>query len=200
MANKLYSIGYAGFPDVQDFVHAIKDNQIQILIDVRSRPYSAYHENYNKEQISQVLSENGILYFNFSRQFGARQENLAFYRNGRLDFELFSKSEQFLSGVSQVEKSSASIAFMCAEKDPCECHRAILVARAFSDRGHEVVHIKPGGEVMTQKDIETALVNEYYPNRAQSSLFEEDNMTEDAYISAAYVRQNDKIGFRLEDL
>ena len=200
MANNLYTIGYAGFPNINDFVNTLKKYQIQILIDVRSSPYSAYFEVYNKNQLSQTLKENGIYYYNYARQFGARQEDTSFYKNGRLDFSLLSKSAQFIDGVLQVEKSRANIVFLCAEKDPCECHRAILVAKAFYDRGHEVIHIIPDGETITQHDIETTLVNRFFPDRAQGSLFEEENMTEEEYVAAAYEKQNEKIGFKLEDL
>ena len=56
------------------------------------------------------------------------------------------------------------------------------------------------GETMTQEDIETELVETFFPNRAQKSLFDEDNMTESEYIAAAYKLRNDQIGFKLEDL
>ena len=200
MAKQIFTIGYAGFLDISDFIDALKEYGIQIVIDVRSSPYSSYFEAYDKENLRRILKENGILYYNFARQFGARQEDSSFYKNGRLDFEIFAKSKQFLDGVHQVEKSNAVITFMCAEKDPSECHRAILVARAFSDRGYMITHIKPNGETMTQEDVEAELVNIFFPNRAQISLFDEDNMKEDEYIAAAYKLRNDQIGFKWEDL
>ncbi len=200
MAKRLYSIGYAGFPDINDFLHALKENEIQILIDVRSTPYSAFHSIYNKDNLCRLLKDNGIYYVNYARQFGARQDNKAFYKNGRLDFETFSKSDQFLEGINNVEKSNAVIAFMCAEKKPSTCHRAILVTRAFSDRGYEITHIMSAGESITQRDIEQELLKEYFPNRGQESLFEESNINEEGYIAKAYKLRNDEIGFRLEDL
>ena len=39
MAKRLFTIGYAGFPDTNDFISALKENGIQSLIDVRSTPY-----------------------------------------------------------------------------------------------------------------------------------------------------------------
>lgn len=200
MAKELYTIGYAGFPDTQDFINALKQNGIQILIDVRSSPYSAYHISYNKNVLSELLKENNIYYFNYAKQFGARQENTAFYKNGRLDFEIFSHSEQFLDGVRRIDDSNGIVAFMCAEKNPSECHRTILVARAFSDAGQKVVHIMPNGETMTQYDIEQELLDKYFPDRTQTSLFEDLNKSEEEYISEAYRRRNDEIGFKLEDL
>lgn len=199
MSDKLFTIGYSGYPDVDEFISELKKYGIQILIDVRSNPYSAFFNNYNKDQLSVKLKENGIYYRNFAKQFGARQENITFYKNGRLDFEVFSESGQFLEGVHTVEKSTAIIAFMCAEKNPSECHRAILVAKAFSDRGHEIIHIIPNDITLTQKDIDDELLEKYFPNRDQCTMFDE-AFTEEEYIKKAYVLRNDEIGFKLEDL
>lgn len=200
MAKELYTIGYAGFPNTQDFLNTLKNNGVQILIDVRSSPFSAYYAAYNKDVLSNLLKENGIYYFNFARQFGARQESIDFYKNGRLDFETFSSSEQFLDGVRKVDDSNAVVAFMCAEKKPSECHRTILVAKAFSDKGQEVTHLMPDGERMTQHDVEQELLEAYFPDRAQASMFEEENKSEEEYIVEAYRRRNDEIGFKWEDL
>lgn len=200
MAKELYTIGYAGFPNTQDFLDALKRYEAQILIDVRSSPFSNYYAAYNKDALSDLLRAQGIYYFNFAKQFGARQENTEFYRNGRLDFETFSRSDQFLDGVRKVDASNAVVTFMCAEKKPSECHRTILVARAFSDKGQEVKHIMPNGETMTQRDVERELLETYFPNRAQASIFEEMNKSEEEYIAEAYRLRNNEIGFKLEDL
>ena len=199
MAKELFTIGYSGYPNVEDFINELKQYGIQILIDVRSSPFSAYYENYNKDRLSHSLKQHGIFYFNYAKQFGARQEDLHFYKCGRLDFELFAQSPQFLEGIHSVEKSKASITLMCAEKHPSECHRAILISRAFCDRGHWVKHITPDG-MLTQGDIEMELLNKYFPNRNQESLFSEDMMSEEEYIANAYRLKNDEIGFREEDL
>ena len=200
MAKELYTIGYAGFPSTQDFLNALKQYGVQILVDVRSSPFSAYYADYNKDVLGEFLKENGILYFNYAKQFGARQEDNAFYRKGRLDFDVFSHSEQFLDGVRKIDASNAVVAFMCAEKKPSECHRTILVAKAFSDRGQQVTHILSNGESMTQRDVDLELLETYFPDRAQASLFEETDKPEEEYIAEAYRLRNDEIGFKWEDL
>ena len=199
MAKELFTIGYSGYPNVEDFIGVLKQNGIQILIDVRSMPYSAYYESYNKDRMSSLLKQNDIYYYHYAKQFGARQENLNFYKNGRLDFELFAQSPQFLEGIQSVEKSKASITLMCAEKHPGECHRAILISRVLNARGHIVKHITPDG-ILTQKDIENELLDKYFPDRDQESLFSDDMMSEEEYIAKAYRLKNDEIGFKEEDL
>lgn len=203
MAKRLYTIGYSGFQNVSDFIETLKSYGVQIVIDVRSSPFSAHFEAYNKDRLSVELKKNGLYYFNYARQFGARQDNPQFYKNGRLDFEIFSHSAQFLDGVSSVENSNGVIAFMCAEKHPSDCHRAIMVARAFSLRGYSITHIKPGGITLTQHDIDEELLQKYFPNRDQAALpgfGAESYSNDDDYIRAAYILRNDEIGFKLEDL
>jgi len=232
MAEKIYTIGYSGFHETGDFVAVLKQYGIQILIDVRSSPFSAYYENYNRDRISPELKRNGIYYANYAVQFGARQERTCFYKNGRLDFETFSKSEQFLEGIRNVEKSKAVICLMCAEKHPDECHRTVLVARVLRDRGNTVEHIVPADREITkntdsalldsgdnerqraeyevlptdtvtisQEEIDELLLNKYFPDRDQMSLFSEINsMTHEDYITEAYRRRNDEIGYKQEDL
>jgi len=199
MAEKLFTIGYSGYPTVESFIAELRKYGIQILIDVRSNPFSAYYEIYNKDRLSAALKQAGIYYCNYAKQFGARQEDLHYYRSGRLDFELFAQSPQFLEGIQSVEASTAVIAFMCAEKHPQECHRAILVSRAFSNRGHPVTHITPDG-TLTQKDLESTLLDTYFPDRDQETLFSEDVMSEEEYIAQAYRLRNDEIGFKEEEL
>jgi uncharacterized protein (DUF488 family) len=42
------------------------------------------------------------------------------------------------------------VAIMCAEKDPLDCHRCILVSPRLGERGIEVQHILSDGALETQ--------------------------------------------------
>ena len=58
----------------------------------------------------------------------------------------------------------------------------------------------PHGEAKTHEALEKELLDLYFPNRDQRSLFDENPVDEKECLREAYVRQNDKIGFREEDL
>ena len=128
MNNIIYTIGYTGF-SAYEFINVLRDREINVVIDVRSTPYSERYPDYNKENLERVLKSNQIYYRNYIKEFGARQDNRNFYSSeGYLDFEVFSKSEQFLSGVEKIENSVAKgykIVLLCAEKKPIQCHRTI---------------------------------------------------------------------------
>ena len=200
----LYTVGYTSFPSPDELTEVLRDFGIRALVDVRSTPYSAHYEQYNKENIRRVLSEAGISYGNMAQAFGARQEDRAFYKNGRLDFEAFARSDRFLKGQRRLQDGidrGYAPALMCAEKNPIVCHRAILVARAFHDAGYDVIHILPDGETKTHEALEKELLDLHFPDRDQVSFFDGGQaVDEKERLREAYVKQNDKIGFREEDL
>lgn len=204
MGQGLYTIGYAGFPEFDDFVVALRGECVALVADVRSVPYTQRYPYYSGKYLEGALARAGIEYRSFGREFGARQEDRRYYPNGYLDFSLFSRSEAFRSGMEAVWRemdNGRAVALMCSEIDPIRCHRAILVARAFHEderRACEVVHLMPGGKRCTQTDIEERLLEALCRNWAQVSLFDPEPSRE-AALERAYRIQNQKIGFSLEE-
>ncbi len=170
----LYTIGHSRY-EFESFSNLLNKYEINYLLDVRSTPYSKYAETYNKEQLSSLLSKMGIKYSFMGKFFGARPENIELYNEeGYLDFEKTSHSDLFIKGMENVKlglKRGNNIVLMCTEKDPIDCHRAIMVARAFSLEEIEVKHILLNGKLQTQQDLDERLLERYFPDRAQLSLF-----------------------------
>lgn len=165
MIDTVYSIGYSGFL-LNDFITTLQSNKVTLLVDVRSQPYSQYFSDYNKENLGQELKSKGIYYRNYANEFGARQDKREYYSiENYLDFELFAKSASFLDGFDKLMNSMSKnyrFALMCAEKDPINCHRTILVARAFHDAGCRIIHLLPNNITMSQEDIENRLLVEIF--------------------------------------
>ena len=202
MKNKIiYTIGYSAY-DVTDFISTLKDNGITCLIDVRSIPKSIRYPQYNSERLQVFLQDSNVLYRNYAYEFGARQTETRYYPNGYLDFELFSQSEQFEQGVKRLEnglRQNQVLCLMCAEKIPSECHRSILIGRELSKRGYEVRHLIPHEGYILQRQIDEQLLDYYYPNRMQESIFPENNMSDEEYLRQAYRKRNLEIAFRMEE-
>ena len=200
MPATIFTIGYAGFT-VGEFLDALSAHGVGKVFDVRSCPFSHYRPEFDAPAIEKTLAENGIAYRNCAREFGARQEDREFYAaEGFMDFEKFAASPQFRDGVNMVlEVMSESVpALMCAEKDPVNCHRSILVAREFHNKGCEVVHLMPDGETLTQEELERELLDMYFPDRRQGNLFT-GWLSDDEMIAEAYRLQNEIIGWRLTE-
>ena len=200
MSKIIYTIGYAGF-DIDNFIKTLNQYKISFLIDVRSMPQSSYYENFNKPNLSNVLSVHNIIYRNYSKEFGARQLDKNYYSDGVLDFVKFAKSPQFLEGIRKIEegvKLGYVFVLMCAEKRPEDCHRNIMIARQFHLRGYEIRNILDDGTYINQDMIEKILLDKYFPHREQLSLFDE--LSTEEMINQSYQKRNREIGYRLESV
>ena len=197
--NDLYTIGHSTHP-IKKFIDLLKLHNINYVIDVRSTPYSKYAQEYDKDNISQILMNNNISYAFMGRYFGARQDNKLLYNNqGYLDFEKVSASDFFNIGLQNVIKGMENnrIALMCLEKKPIDCHRAILVANAFYIQGLSVKHILENGNIETHEELNNELLNLYFPDRNQINLF--DNKTDEEYLKNAYKLRNKDIGYHKDE-
>ena len=195
---QLFTVGHSTHP-AEHFTGIIKQNNVQYIIDVRSTPYSKFAPQYNSEELKARLLNEGIQYFHMGKQFGARQEKRKYYPDGYLDFELFRESDDFKKGLLSIKEGlkKYNIALMCTEKNPIDCHRAIMVGRGFELDGTDVKHILPDGSLMTQKELNNALMDMYFPDRNQLSIFDTaGGNDEEYYLKEAYRLRNKAIGYR----
>ena len=76
MSKKIYTIGYSGYGNQpEQLIKELQGRGIDVLIDVRSNPYSARFDGYNKEKFEKTLNNAGIIYRHYAKYFGAKQEN-----------------------------------------------------------------------------------------------------------------------------
>ncbi len=202
MSRVLYTIGHSQH-DIEYFVDMLRKYAINHVLDVRSMPYSQFAENYNRENIKVSLNSADIKYSFMGSFFGARPNDRELYtKEGYLDFEKTRHSARFQSGVNNVIKGiweGNNIALMCTEKDPIECHRAIMVARTFYERNIEVEHILPDGSIQSHSVLNRRLLDMYFPDRYQISLFSTDNKSDEECLEEAYKYHNKRIGYHLAE-
>lgn len=190
----LFTIGYTHHSH-EEFLELLRANKITYLLDVRSTPYSQFTSQFNKDVIADFLKKNGINYNHMGKFFGARPLDKSLYtEQGYLDFEKARASENFKKGLENVTlglNKGYNIALMCTEKDPFDCHRAIMVARGFDLSGIEVSHILPDGKIITQSELNNRLLDKHYPDRNQMSLFSKiSSLPEEEVLVLAYRQRN----------
>jgi uncharacterized protein (DUF488 family) len=119
------------------------------VADVRSSPYSRYSQAYNREVLQAWLKSAGISYVFLGDELGARSKDPGCYRDGKVQYSRLAATAPFRQGLERVEAGALRfrLALMCAEKEPLDCHRTILVARELVRRGVAVLHILESGEV-----------------------------------------------------
>lgn len=149
----VYTVGHSNHAE-QTFVELLQANGITAIADVRTSPYSRFNPQFNRESLIRTLRDAGIGYVFLGAELGARSEDGACYESGKVQYDRLAKTELFKRGLDRVVEGSRAyrVALMCAEKDPLDCHRTILVARHLVDRGVEVKHILAGGAVETHAD------------------------------------------------
>ena len=168
---------------------------IDIVCDVRSTPFSPYTPHFNRAELQHSLPEHGFRYLFLGAELGARSEDPSCYRDGKISYPLLSQTALFQSGLNRVEeglRKNFRIALMCAEKEPIECHRFILISRSLTDRSINVRHIHGDGSIESHADALrrlSALVRV-----PEADLFRTAEQLEDE----AYYRQERRIAYEPE--
>jgi uncharacterized protein (DUF488 family) len=180
----------------EEFIALLQQHGVTAVADVRSKPYSRFNPQFNRENIEQRLGEYGIKYVFLGRELGARPDDPSCYRNGRIEFVKLASTDLFRSGIERVIRGASNyrLALMCAEKEPLECHRTVLVARALADRGITIEHILANGEIeLHNVSLERLLDVVGLPNR---DLFR----TRQEMIAEALLLQEERIAYSNENL
>jgi uncharacterized protein (DUF488 family) len=149
-ANPVLTIGHSTH-SAEAFIALLRMHGVDAVGDVRSSPFSRFKPHFNRELLERDLRVNGIRYIFLGRELGARPEDPSCYAHGRVQYARLAQTELFQSGLDRVMQGAARfrVALMCAEKEPLECHRTLLVARALVARGQPVLHIHADGRLET---------------------------------------------------
>lgn len=186
----IFTIGHSTHPK-DHFTRLLLANGITVLCDVRSKPYSRTNPQFNREELKETVRRHGIKYVFLGKELGARSDDPACYENGKVKYDRLARTELFTHGLERIQKGVLKyrIALMCAEKEPLECHRSILIARHLVKRGLEVRHILRDGRVENQDAALTRLTS--ILRLSQEDMFR----SEEDRFAQAYLRQEKKIAY-----
>jgi uncharacterized protein (DUF488 family) len=179
--NELFTIGYADF-SISEFLFILKKNKINVVVDVRSAPYSSFKPDFNRERLKLLLNEHKLHYLFLGEYCGARTEDSKCYINNKVDYGLLSKSHNFQLGLRRIKNGIQKyrIALMCAENDPITCHRNILICKNLKSPQLEIKHIIAPDLTELNEKTEERLLNLFY--NQQNELFSNrDDLIEEAY-------------------
>lgn len=178
----LFTIG-CSTRSISDFILILKKYKIQVVADVRSTPYSYFTPQFNSDNLKKELNQNRIIYGSFAEEFGARRVEESVYIDNRVDFNRVLDLDIFHKGVERIKNGLStgySIALMCTEYNPLDCHRFSLVSRGIK----KILNV-PIDHVFNQNESKSTetLENELLFNLdLQPELFENrDMLIERAY-------------------
>jgi uncharacterized protein (DUF488 family) len=189
MKNEIYTVGHSTQSSEQ-FMRLLEKYGINVIADVRSVPYSRHHPQFNREELRITLKAQNIRYVFLGKELGARSEQECCYVNNKVRYALLAETDLFRSGVTRVIEGAKSykIALMCAEKDPLDCHRTILVSRELMNRGCSVIHILANGLLESHDDAVSRLVERF-------GLGNDMFRSWDTTLVEAYEKQGDRIAY-----
>ena len=153
----IYTVGHSNIP-ISQFVDLLATSKIAVVVDVRSRPFSKYASQFNRDLINQTLSANNLIYVYMGDLLGGKPEDRKYYdRGGHVMYDHIAESASFQTGISRLMKGIAlyRVALMCSEEDPTNCHRRLLIGRVLREREVNVLHIRKGGIIQTEEDLNT---------------------------------------------
>ena len=163
------------------------------VVDVRSSPSSRYLPHFNYDVLNQILDDVGIDYVFLGGLLGGRPPGPSYYdADGRVLYDRVADTEFFDDGIGQVVRAADErrVALMCAEKDPLDCHRTLLLAQSLVKRGVAVGHILADGGVEDHIAALNRLV-EMLKLPPNGDMFR----SRDEVIAEAVARQASKVGY-----
>ena len=187
----IFSIGHSTHP-IDRFIALLKQHEIDVVADVRSSPFSRFNPQFNKDDLAQTLKQSGIKYAFFGNELGARADDPSCYVEGKVQYSRLAARDVFRHAISRLIKGAADhrIALMCAEKEPLDCHRTILVSQALVKAGCEVNHIHSDGSLEPQDAALERLLD--LTGVPKSDLFQ----TKDELLQEALKRQESRIAYQ----
>ena len=194
MSKSVLTVGHSTHP-MADFVALVQEHGVTAVADVRSAPYSRFNPQFNRETFSDALREHRIRYVFVGRELGVRSKDPACYEDGRIQYARLARTVLFQRGLDRVmqEARNYRVALMCAEKDPIDCHRTILVGRELLRRGTDVAHILADGRLEPHDETMDRLLARL--GMAEPNLF----FSRVELIEQAYAAQAARIAYVDED-
>lgn len=150
--NPIRTIGHSNHP-IERFVALLQAAGIDLVIDVRSTPWSRRFPQFGRERLMQSLAAAGIGYRSEGEALGGKPGDGAGYED-------LAARPAFGAALDRLaaEAGTRALCLMCAEKEPLDCHRTVLVARRLAERGVAVEHLLADGGMRPHAAIEAALL------------------------------------------
>ena len=188
--NSIFTIGHSTH-SAEAFLALLRQHDVEAVADVRSSPFSRFNPQFNRLPLEQFLKANSIRYVFLGKELGARSDDRSCYDHGRVQYSRLAQTAPFQSGLDRVLQGAVKyrVALMCAEKEPLECHRTLLVTKALAARGQKVLHIHADGRLETHEAaMERLLTLTGVPDE---DMF----LTRDELLSKALARQEEQVAY-----
>jgi uncharacterized protein (DUF488 family) len=151
----VHTIGHSNH-SMEDFLNLLERANINVLVDVRTNPFTRYSVHFNHDPLKIAIQSAGLKYLFLGKELGGKPKEEAFYDDeGYLLYDRLAQSPRFMDGFNRLLKGleSYNIALMCGEENPCGCHRRLLIGRVLREHGVSVIHVRGNGEFQSEQQL-----------------------------------------------
>ena len=187
----LFTIRHSNIPS-ERFIALLRGAGVDTIADVRSIPASRFCPWFSAKNLAPLLAGANVDYLSFGDELGGRPRDPSLYCDGVADYEALAQRPSFRAGLDRLlaRAGQRRLCLMCSERDPLDCHRCLLVARALAARGVSVGHILHDGGIESHAATEQRLL--------EGAAEDNDLFTtgQDERLAAAYRRRARAVAYR----
>lgn len=178
MRQPLWTVGHSNI-SVERFIELLKKNGIDVLVDVRSAPFSRFSTHFNKAPLERAVREAGISYLFMGKELGGRpQTDDGYDEEGHARYDIMAEASAFRECMDRLRDGIERyrVAIMCSEENPEHCHRRLLIGKVLTaDGGYELHHIRGDSDIEIERTVEfekpqLSLLEEAPPWRSTQSV------------------------------
>jgi len=186
----LLTAGHSNHP-LERFLELLKSASVRCVVDVRSRPFSRRFPWFSQPRLAGHLQSRGIAYAASGDTLGGRPTDPSLLRDGMADYAAVAQTARFRGGLGHVIGLGREqcVCLMCAEREPLDCHRCLLIARALAEQDLAIGHILADGSIESHAATEDRLLA---LTKTGADLF----VDRRAQVAEAYRRRARGVAFR----
>lgn len=121
----IYSIWHST-KSIEEFMFELHSVNFDFLVDVRSKPYSRFVPQYNKNRLEDLLADKYIFMW-----------DTLWWMDEEITFEQFSFWIEQLSSLAK----DHVVVFFCSEKNHFKCHRFWKLTPELELRNFKIIHL-----------------------------------------------------------
>jgi hypothetical protein len=156
----LFTIGHSNHT-LARLIELLQQAGVTAVADVRSMPFSQRHPQFNRPELEAGLRQQGMAYLHLGDALGGRPADSDLYDHaGRADYERMRMTQTFSRGLVRLVGvlQKYRVALLCAEEDPLDCHRGLMIGPALLERGIAANHLRADGSQETTAVFEERLL------------------------------------------
>lgn len=159
----IYTIGHSN-GTLQRVIDLLRLYRIEVVVDIRSKPYSRYSPHFSREELQRAIRAAGLRYLYMGDTLGGRPTPCDCYdADGRVSYDKVEKQDFYKQGIARLVDGIGRyrVCILCSEEDPGHCHRRLLVGRTLLRQGIDVRHIRGNGSIESDADVRRRFEREH---------------------------------------